>query len=452
MKTTAIFSLAILLLSLAGHNCFCQNVGIGTTSPPADLTVEGNGSSPAIPGGTSNGVFRIGVTFAEAIDFGKMTANPYAAWMQAGFNGTVTDPISLQPLGGNVGVGTLDPSARLHVMETGSGKGVLFTGEHQATPGNPPASGAGTRLMWYPDKAAFRAGRVSGTHWDKDSIGNYSAALGYNCKATGGYSFASGAATKASGWYSTAMGYYCNATADDAFAAGHSTEASAQASVALGNASTASGFCSGAFGFWVTAPGYCETVLGRYNVSYEPSSPTGAGTDRLFSLGNGSSVSASNALTVLNNGCMGLKSVTSPTYALELPNNSSYPNGSGRAYAWVTYSDERIKSDIRLLEDGLFKVMMLSPVSYVHHNSEVRNKHLIIETDGVPAIGFIAQEVYPVVPEVVIRPGNEATDLWSISYDKLVPLLTRAIQEQQAMIEDLQQKVEELEQKLTDGQ
>ncbi|MBK8078815.1 MAG: hypothetical protein IPK25_00110 [Saprospiraceae bacterium] len=38
-------------------------------------------------------------------------------------------------------------------------------------PGNPPVSGAGTRMMWYPDKGAFRAGTISSDHWDKDNVG-----------------------------------------------------------------------------------------------------------------------------------------------------------------------------------------------------------------------------------------------------------------------------------------
>ena len=29
-------------------------------------------------------------------------------------------------------------------------------------------------MMWYPDKAAFRVGRVTNDNWDTDSIGDYS--------------------------------------------------------------------------------------------------------------------------------------------------------------------------------------------------------------------------------------------------------------------------------------
>lgn len=40
--------------------------------------------------------------------------------------------------------------------------GVLFKGTDSA-PGAIPATGAGTRMMWYPAKSAFRAGVVTGT-------------------------------------------------------------------------------------------------------------------------------------------------------------------------------------------------------------------------------------------------------------------------------------------------
>jgi len=40
----------------------------------------------------------------------------------------------------------------------------------------------------------------------------------------------------------------------------------------------------------------------------------------------------------------------------------------------------------------------------------------------------------------VSKPENESTDLWSMSYEKLVPVLVKAIQEQQAITEKLQQE------------
>jgi Protein of unknown function (DUF1566) len=100
-----------------------QNVGIGTATPAAKLNIIGAGSSPAIPGATSTGIFRIGISPNEGIDFGKLPSSPFSAWMQAGYNASSTDPISLQPLGGNVGIGIISPasSAKLDVSSTTQG-------------------------------------------------------------------------------------------------------------------------------------------------------------------------------------------------------------------------------------------------------------------------------------------------------------------------------------------
>jgi hypothetical protein len=79
----------------------------------------------------------------------------------------------------NVGIGTNNPNALLHTYGSGtSGGNVLFEGSYKGSPGDPPVSGVGTRMMWYPDKAAFRSGYVQTTNWDKDSIGIYSVATG----------------------------------------------------------------------------------------------------------------------------------------------------------------------------------------------------------------------------------------------------------------------------------
>jgi uncharacterized protein (TIGR02145 family) len=107
--------LFFLLVILSPIIVFSQNVGVGTDSPAAKLTIKGNYGDPLIPGITSNGILRIrSITNGEALDIGKKGSDTYDAWLQAGFLG-VADPISLQPLGGNVGIGLLSPSAKLEV-------------------------------------------------------------------------------------------------------------------------------------------------------------------------------------------------------------------------------------------------------------------------------------------------------------------------------------------------
>lgn len=91
------------------------NVGIGTANPATKLNVNDAYGTPGIPDIVSTGIFRIGVSNIEAIDFGKIGTVPYAGWIQVGYNGTTADPLSLQPSGGNVGIGTITPTTKLDV-------------------------------------------------------------------------------------------------------------------------------------------------------------------------------------------------------------------------------------------------------------------------------------------------------------------------------------------------
>ena len=109
-------SLLCSVLMIAGFNIVAQQkVGVGTTIPVAPFHVFGAGNGPSIPGSTSTGIIRIANSDVEGVDIGKMSGLPFAAWMQAGYDGFLPDPISLQPMGGNVGIGTLDPANKLSV-------------------------------------------------------------------------------------------------------------------------------------------------------------------------------------------------------------------------------------------------------------------------------------------------------------------------------------------------
>lgn len=110
-----------------------------------------------------------------------------------------------------------DGSTRLGLHVNGS----FFLGGTY-NPGNfqPSAEGAGTRLYWYPNRAAFRAGYVNGPQWDDANIGDYSVAMGNNVRAS------------ASG--STAFGNGSVAAQVSSFAVGEDATASGAASVAMG--------------------------------------------------------------------------------------------------------------------------------------------------------------------------------------------------------------------------
>ena len=134
----------------------------------------------------------------------------------------------------------------------------------------------------------------------------------------------------------------------------------------------------------------------------------------------------------------------SPAYRLELPNTASTA-GQVRANAYQTYSDSRIKTNIQTLSYGLDIVKQLKPSQYKHHNSIKEDGQFVKQDEGANDIGFIAQEVLPLIPEVVSVPVDTDKDLYSISYPKLTAVLTKAIQEQQTIIEDLKTRIETLE-------
>jgi len=170
-----------------------------------------------------------------------------------------------------VGIGTSSPSAQLHV----DGGGLLCTG---AT-GGTPVSGAGTRLMWIPSKAAFRAGGVPDDQWDNANIGDYSVALGYNNTASGDQSTALGADNRATGFRSTALGTFTLASGKESTAMGYNTGAEADHATAMG--------------YHNVAFGENSTVMGR-EVEVHGSGSVGIGLD-----GTAYSISSNNVMAIL---------------------------------------------------------------------------------------------------------------------------------------------------------
>jgi autotransporter adhesin len=227
----------------------------------------------------------------------------------------------------NVGIGTTDPKARLHVADSN----ILFSSPAilPANPGNAPVSGTGNRMMWYADKAALRAGGVDGMGWDKIFTGNYSVALGYNNIASGMYAVALNSNTRAAANFSTALGYATAANANGSTALGSLTIANGENSISSGYFSEANGKFSFATGFHSQAKAFGSFTLGNLNdITDNPDPLVSAATDRIFQVGNGTSSLRSNALTILQNGNVGI-GTAQPVSALHVANKSvlySIPN------------------------------------------------------------------------------------------------------------------------------
>jgi len=138
--------------------------------------------------------------------------------------------------------------------------GFVATGAFGA--GTIPVSGGGARMMFYPRKAAFRAGRVLSA-WEDANIGDYSAAFGWETIANKIGSFAGGYSNIAAGDYSTVFGNNSRATGLSSVALGDSAKAENSHAVALGFGATAIGVSSFALGGSSNASGANSIALGN---------------------------------------------------------------------------------------------------------------------------------------------------------------------------------------------
>lgn len=105
-------------------------------------------------------------------------------------------------------------------------------------------------------------------------------------------------------------------------------------------------------------------------------------------------------------------------------------------------SDARFKKDVQPLESSLNKVLALEGVSYYWDNENSYGKHAFTDDKQ---IGVIAQQVEPILPEVVT---TDDEGFKSVQYSHMVPVLIEAVKEQQAIINGIQQENEELKAEL----
>jgi hypothetical protein len=116
----------------------------------------------------------------------------------------------------------------------------------------------------------------------------------------------------------------------------------------------------------------------------------------------------------------------------------------------IQTSDETKKENIKPISYGLTEVMNLNPVSFQWKDKQTRLG------DGTN-LGFLAQDLEKVLPDVVVHEKisqqeidnakNEkgidisSTDAYGVKYSEIIPVLVKAIQEQQAEIEALKLQV-----------
>jgi hypothetical protein len=334
------------------------------------------------------------------------------------------------------------------VNSTAFGKSTIAFGKNSTAMGiETNASSDAATAMGVKTKASGIASTAMGL--STIARGDYSTALGENTKALASNTFAAGLNSEASGNGAIAIGFNNLAANDNSISIGHETNALGKNSIAMGR--------------HTSAKSYLSFVLGRYNLGGGNPSEWRE-TDPLFEVGNGSNASnTSNALTIIKNGNIGIGTHL-PRVKLHIENGLDATNSTGGYFmigdkqrenlvfdnnkiiarnnvqpsilylqndggdvyvgrAIVHSSDKRLKQNIENLSYGLYEILQLRPVSYHwKNNPDAENKSL----------GLIAQDVQPILRELITANTNENT--LGVNYTELIPILIKAIQEQQDII------------------
>jgi len=309
LKTTMMKKLILHSFLFFSIGLFAQ-VGINTTTPQAQLEIKSsNEATPSNTDGilipkidtfpaTNPTLAQQGMLVYLTIPVGTNLPGFYywddatSSWinLKGADGGTLDQAYDF----GGAGLGRTVTADNGAVLINGT-DGLVSTGTLGS--GALAPSGAGTRMVWNPRKAAFRAGETTGAQWNDVNIGVISTAFGFNAIASGNFSTAFGGNTIASGATSTAFG----------------------------STTIASGFRSTVFGYENTSSSHGETVIGIGATTYTPSTNgdtqfrTANSTDRLFVVGNAIDVNnnstvdvaeRSDAMVVLKNGLTRLPSTT----------------------------------------------------------------------------------------------------------------------------------------------
>ena len=335
---------------------------------------------------------------------------------------------------GKIGIGTNTPLADVHMKNN---DGVVFTGTFGQ--GNIPVQGGGSRMMWYPGKAAFRAGTVSSNIWDDSQIGDYSFASGYNTRVSGDYSAAFGFQSAATGDYAFAAGHACVSSGDYSFSVGESSLARGPYSMALGRAAqTGNGDTAAvAIGYHPTANAKFSMAFGNYTVANQPNS---------FAFGFKAVANHSGSFVYAD---QSTQNVTTPSTAANqfmvkasggsifytdanLTTGVTLPAGGG---AWSSLSDKNVKENIQPVDKNFYLEQLDS--------IEISKWNYITQDDDIKHIGPMAQDFYK-----YFNIGTDPTRINSLDFDGINLLLLQAIYEKTVDYENQHNRLNELEKEL----
>lgn len=276
-------------------------------------------------------------------------------------------------------------------------------------------AGQGTRLMWFPGKAALRAGQVAGSEWDYPNLGDHSVAMGLQTIASGAQSMAMGRASVASGSMSTAMGSFSVASGVSSVAIGAATNSSGTGSTAMGSSTVASGNASTAMGAGSQAGGNQSTAIGAF---------TKASGDFSTALGRLSNTNGMAGSFVYGDATIADISSFAPNQFLVRASGGTfiYSNADANAGvylwpgagAWAALSDARKKTAFRAIdaESVLAKISAMPILEWSYRAQDTSIRH----------VGPTAQDF-----RVAFGLGESDTTITSVDIDGINLLAAQAL-------------------------
>ena len=153
-----------------------------------------------------------------------------------------------------------------------------------------------------------------------------------------------------------------------------------------------------------------------------------ASTNGVIKFHTGGTTSSNERMRITEQGYIGINTNNpGTTYRVTI-------NGNISASQFYVPSDIRLKNTIQPLQNTLEKILELRGVSFIYNN----------DSTGKTQIGFIAQEMEKIYPELVIT-GNDGFK--GVSYSNMTAVLVEGIKEQQSEINDLKERITILEKK-----
>ncbi|PID70281.1 hypothetical protein CSB37_02755 [bacterium DOLZORAL124_38_8] len=339
MRTDGVFQVG------SGGNRFvvtqAGNVGIGTTAPSAKFQVVGSGK-----------LAKIGhIVLERGDEINRYDGGLYIQYRTPG-------KTILNKGGGNVGIGTTEPGAKLHV----AGNVIAST---------PTANNHLTTKKYVDDLGATLLAAI-GSGNGGDNLGNHTATEELILSSEG---------------FSVSFGDIGGAflNQNDGFLIGDD------------NAQLKAGF------------GELELLDGDDSVKL-----------KLQASGN----------SYLNGGNVGI-GTTNPEYKLDVLGKIRMDASIHRDS--LASSDQRLKKNIKTIDSALSKVNKLRGVTFDW------------KKDNKPSVGFIAQEVEKILPQIV---HTDAKGMKSVGYSNITAVLVEAVKELTAENQELKQRLEALEAKM----